>query len=149
MDWLKGQFKEAMKKTKGVIDVHIARFLFQYRITPHATAGQSPAQLLLKHQPRSALDLMVPDSGLKDCKLVYFSLGRMSKKKEIINLNNKSYTHNYDSRIYFATIGHGWENIEGRGKSLLLTVPAQLVTTLSSPSTALSQSLPGCIPTPP
>eukprot|EP00731_Ephydatia_muelleri_P025722 Em0017g805a len=42
-------FKEAMKKTKGNIDVRIARFLFQYRITPHATTGQSPAQLLLKH----------------------------------------------------------------------------------------------------
>ena len=56
-------FKEAMKKTKGDIDVHIARFLFQYRITPHATTGQSPAQLLVKRQPRSALDLMVPDVG--------------------------------------------------------------------------------------
>ena len=63
MDWLKGQFKEAMKKTKGDNDVHIARFLFQYRITPHATTGQPPAQLLLKRQPRSAWDLMVPDVG--------------------------------------------------------------------------------------
>ena len=56
-------FKEAMKKTKGDIDVRIARFLFQYRITPHATTGQSPAFLLLRRQPRSALDLMVPDVG--------------------------------------------------------------------------------------
>ena len=51
--------KEAMNKTKGNIDVRIARFLFQYRITPHVTTGQSPAQLILKHQP---LDL-VPDVG--------------------------------------------------------------------------------------
>ena len=56
-------FKEAVKKTKGDIDVRIARFLFQYRITPHATTGQSPAFLLLRRQPRSALDLMVPDVG--------------------------------------------------------------------------------------
>ena len=56
-------FKEAMKKTKGDIDVHIARFLFHYRITPHATTGQSLAFLLLRRQPRSALDLMVPDVG--------------------------------------------------------------------------------------
>ena len=68
MDWLKGQFKpskkpEGEKKTKGDIDVRIARFLFHYRITPHATTGQSPAQLLLKRQPRSTLDLMVTDVG--------------------------------------------------------------------------------------
>ena len=56
-------FKEAMKKTNGDIDVRIARFLFQYRITPHATTGQSRAFLLLRRQPRSALDLMVPDVG--------------------------------------------------------------------------------------
>ena len=56
-------FKEAMKKTKGDIDVRIARFLFQCRITPHATTGQSPAFLLLRRQPRSALDLMVHDVG--------------------------------------------------------------------------------------
>ena len=56
-------FKEAMKKTHGDIDVRIARFLFQYRIIPHATTGQSPAFLLLRRQPRSALDLMVPDVG--------------------------------------------------------------------------------------
>ena len=58
-------FKEAIKKTKGDIDDRIARFLFQYRITPHAITGQSPAQLLLKCQPRSALDLMVPDVDLR------------------------------------------------------------------------------------
>ena len=50
-----------MKKTKGDIDVRIARFLFQYRIIPQVTTGQSRAQLLLKRQPRSALDLMIPD----------------------------------------------------------------------------------------
>ena len=54
-------FNKAMKITMGDIDDRIARFLFQYRIIPHATTGQSPAQLLLKCQPRSALDLMVPD----------------------------------------------------------------------------------------
>ena len=38
-----------------------SRFLFQYRLTPHTTTGQSPAQLLLGRRPRSHLDLLHPD----------------------------------------------------------------------------------------
>ena len=33
----------------------------KYRLTPHATTGHSPAELLLGRQPRSRLDLLHPD----------------------------------------------------------------------------------------
>ena len=55
-------FKEFMKKTSGdPINTRVLRFLFQYRITPHSTTGNSPAELLLGRRPRSCLDLLLPD----------------------------------------------------------------------------------------
>ena len=39
----------------------LARFLFQYRITPHATTGETPAKLLMGRQLRSHLSLLHPD----------------------------------------------------------------------------------------
>ena len=54
-------FKEGMKKTDGDIETRLTRFLFQYRITPHSTTGQSPAELLMSRKPRSHLDMMLPD----------------------------------------------------------------------------------------
>ena len=53
--------KEAMRKTEGNLEIRINRFLSQYRITPHATTGQPPAQLLMGRRPRTLLDLLVPD----------------------------------------------------------------------------------------
>lgn len=54
-------FKENMKKTSGdSIETRVARFLFQYRITPHTTTGTSPTELLLSKVPRSHLDLTKP-----------------------------------------------------------------------------------------
>ncbi|XP_061131311.1 uncharacterized protein K02A2.6-like, partial [Syngnathus typhle] len=55
-------FKEGMKKMKeGTIQTRLSRFLFSYRITPHATTGLSPAELMMSRRLRSALDLVVPD----------------------------------------------------------------------------------------
>lgn len=55
-------FKVAMKKTTdGSILERLRRFLFQYRITPHATTGVSPAELLHGRKPKSLLDLVRPD----------------------------------------------------------------------------------------
>jgi len=36
--------KEALKKTTGDLETRLARFLFQYRLTPHSTTGQLPAE---------------------------------------------------------------------------------------------------------
>ena len=41
----------------------IARFLFQYRITPQSTTGVSPAELLMGRRLRSRLDLIRPNSA--------------------------------------------------------------------------------------
>ena len=56
-------FKEALKKTVGDLETRLARFLFQYRTTPHSTTGCSPAELLLGRKPRTPLDLLHPDSA--------------------------------------------------------------------------------------
>ena len=47
--------------TEGSVDTKLARFLFQYRLTPHSTTGQSPAELLLGRQPHSHLDQLAPN----------------------------------------------------------------------------------------
>ena len=39
----------------------IARFLFQYRITPHTTTGLSPGEMLLGRNIRSRVDLLQPN----------------------------------------------------------------------------------------
>ena len=54
--------KTGLKKmTAGNIEDKLARFLFQYRITPHTTTGQSPAELLMGRRPRSYLDILKPN----------------------------------------------------------------------------------------
>ena len=54
--------KEGLKKLfGGCLETDLSRFLFQYRLTPHTTTSQSPAQLLLGRRPRSHLDLLHPD----------------------------------------------------------------------------------------
>ena len=52
--------KSALKKVTGDMETNLLRFLFQYRLTPHSTTGQSPAELLLGRRPRSHLDFIVP-----------------------------------------------------------------------------------------
>ena len=55
-------FKEGLKKmSEGSVETKLARFLFQYRLTPHSTTGQSPAELLLGRQPHAHLDQLAPN----------------------------------------------------------------------------------------
>lgn len=59
-------FKEGMKKMKGeTVQIKLSRFLFSYCITPHATTGLSPAELMMSRRLRSALDLILPDLSKK------------------------------------------------------------------------------------
>ena len=54
-------FKQSVRKfTSGSIESKLSRFLFTYRLTPHATTSQSSAELLFKRRPRSRLDILVP-----------------------------------------------------------------------------------------
>jgi len=55
-------YKSAIKKQKeGSLEARILKFLFNYRITPHSTTGISPASLLMNRQPKSKLDLVLPN----------------------------------------------------------------------------------------
>ena len=55
-------FKVFMKKsTAGTTHTRASHFLSQYRITPHSTAGVTPAEILFGHWPRTRLDLLRPD----------------------------------------------------------------------------------------
>ena len=59
-------FKAFLKKSSVCsLEDRLSQFLFQYRITPHATTGISPAQLFMGRQPRSRLDLVRPDLDSK------------------------------------------------------------------------------------
>ena len=49
------------KQEEGSLESRLDRFLFQYRLTPQSTTGETPFQLLLNRQPRSRLDLVFPD----------------------------------------------------------------------------------------
>lgn len=54
--------KEGMRKMQGPsIETKVSRFLFSYRITPQATTGLSPAEMLMSRRLRSTLDLIRPD----------------------------------------------------------------------------------------
>ena len=55
-------FKLGMKKqTNGTIQTKLSRFLFHCRLTPNATTGVAPAELMLNRQPRSHLDSIKPN----------------------------------------------------------------------------------------
>lgn len=56
--------KEGLKKQeRGTLQTKLSRVLFQYRITPQTTTGQSPAELLMGRKLKSRLDLIKPDTG--------------------------------------------------------------------------------------
>ena len=51
--------------TEGTLNTRLSKVLFTYRVTPHATTGVSPAELLLHYQPRTRLDVLFPQ--IADC----------------------------------------------------------------------------------
>lgn len=54
--------KSGLKKMRdGNLETRLARFLFWYRTTPHATTGVSPAELMFGRRLRSPLDKLKPE----------------------------------------------------------------------------------------
>ena len=66
MGWLSVRFKLSnwglKKQTTGSLPTKLSRFLFHYRLTPNATTGIAPAELLLSRKPKSHIDFMTPHS---------------------------------------------------------------------------------------
>ena len=56
--------KQGLKKvSSGSMNTRLARVLLSYRITPQATTGVAPAELLLGRRPRTRLDLCKPHTA--------------------------------------------------------------------------------------
>jgi transposase InsO family protein len=59
-------FKENIKmQVEGTIEEKIAKFLFNYRLTPHSTTGESPCELMFGRKIRSRWDLLKPNLQMK------------------------------------------------------------------------------------
>jgi RNase H-like domain found in reverse transcriptase/Reverse transcriptase (RNA-dependent DNA polymerase)/Integrase zinc binding domain/Integrase core domain len=52
------QSLRAMSNEPGDVQLKLTRFLFQYRVTPHATTHRSPAELMFGRHIRTRLDVM-------------------------------------------------------------------------------------------
>ena len=58
------RFKDAMKAANvehANARQLASKFVLQYRVTPHATTGSAPAQVMYGRSPRTRLDLLYPD----------------------------------------------------------------------------------------
>ena len=55
-------FKSALRKSSESVSVSLDRFLFNYRMTPHATTGVTPAELMFGRKLRTRLDLIRPEN---------------------------------------------------------------------------------------
>ena len=58
-------FKRSYRLYTGSVSTKVARFLFQYRSTPHTTTKQSPAELFLGRPLRTHLDRLHPDMSFE------------------------------------------------------------------------------------
>lgn len=82
-------FKAAMKKHSKVTTKEINLFLMTYRVTPHATTGESPAKLLMGRNLRTRLDLLKPDTSDK-----------VRQKQDNMKLSKHS-----GSNVHYFTVG--------------------------------------------
>lgn len=54
--------KDGLRKMSGgTLQERVTRWLANYRLTPNSTTGRSPAEMLLRRQPKSRLDLIRPN----------------------------------------------------------------------------------------
>ena len=72
-------FKNALKKSTEPVNLTVDRFLFNYRVTPHATTGVSPAELMFGRKLRTRLDLLHPN---KDSGIITTPEGQVATKVE-------------------------------------------------------------------
>ena len=81
--------KRALKKSSNdTLETQLCRFLFKYRITPHATTGIPPSQLLMHRHLRSHLDLLHPDLS-----------AHVKQKQEQQKDHHDQHSHLHDERF--------------------------------------------------
>ncbi|CAM4597728.1 unnamed protein product [Leuciscus chuanchicus] len=94
-------FKQGIKKIKGdTLETRIARFLFNYRITPQTMTGLSPAEMLMSRRLRSTLDLLLPDMKSKIRK-------KQLKQKEQHDAHSKWRSFSPGDDVYTRNYSHG------------------------------------------
>ncbi|XP_023192425.1 uncharacterized protein K02A2.6-like [Xiphophorus maculatus] len=93
--------KQGLKKTNGdTLETRLARFLFNYRITPQCTTGLSPAELLMSQRLRSSLDLLLPDIKAKVRK-------KQEKQKGYHDNHSKWRSFSPGDEVYVRNYSHG------------------------------------------
>lgn len=94
-------FKGGYRKlTEGTIEDRLARFLLQYRVTPHTTTGCSPAELMFGRKLRTRLDAIKPDVG----KTVET---KQSQQKEQHDRRSRERTLSVGNKVYVRNFGRG------------------------------------------
>ena len=109
-------FKNALKKASTTdVEAELSKFLFCYRITPHSTTGASPAELLLKRQPRSLLTQIRPSTTAR-------VQSTQVRQKQTHDIHTKERHFTTDDPVFirnFANTGQRWIPriiIEARGQ---------------------------------
>ena len=94
-------FKKGMKKiASGTVDTKLAQFLFSYRITPHSTTGQSPAELMFGRQLSTRLDLLHPNVQEKVLK-------KQDKQKKYFDGSPKERKFSRGDDVYIRNFSQG------------------------------------------
>ena len=82
-------FKQGVKRLQGgTIETKLSRFLLKYRLTP-----RSPAELLLERQPRSRLDLLLPEMFGK-------VQGSQERQKRVHDKHTRARAFQIGDRVY-------------------------------------------------
>ena len=90
VDTVKSALKKGLHNGGSICDV-LLKFLFSYRTTPHATTNLSPAELFLKRQLRTVLDLLRPNTfdPMNTARLRYQRNFDRHTKERYLQENNK------------------------------------------------------------
>jgi hypothetical protein len=94
VDTVKCALKKGLHNGGKLSDV-LLKFLFCYRTTPHTTTNLSPAELFLKRQPRTVLDLLRPNSNSNDAS----NKARLRYKKNFDRHSKRRIFHEGDKVI--------------------------------------------------
>ena len=92
--------KAGLRKTpEGDMDLRLARLLFKYRNTPHATTGVSPSELLLGRKPRTHLDLLHPDltKRVEERQIAQKVAHDGSRKERLFQRGDNVYARNFQA----------------------------------------------------